>query len=54
MPTVKLSKMWFGPGGMRYRAGTHELPEAFVDLLPKSAVVVKAPEPAPKPVAEKK
>ena len=34
--------------------GTHELPEAFVDLLPKSAVVVKAPEPAPKPVAEKK
>ena len=53
MPTVKLSKMWFGPGGTRYRPGTYEMPEDFIDQLPSSAVVVKAPEPA-KPVVEKK
>ncbi len=55
MPQVKLVKPWFGPGGQRFRVGTHEMSDELVEVLPSSAKVLEEPKPASKPpVAEKK
>lgn len=48
---VKLRNNWFAPGGRRFRKdpdnGAVSIPDEFFPFLPKSAVVVEPPAPAP-------
>lgn len=43
---VKLSRLWFGPDGARYREGIHDLPASFKDKLPSGAKILEEPAPA--------
>lgn len=53
MAQVKLIKMWFGPGGTRYRPGVHEFSEDLLSLLPTGAVVIEEPKPEPAKLEKK-
>lgn len=42
MTAVKLTRMWFAPGGTRYRPGDYDdLPEALLDHVPSSAYIAE-------------